>query len=61
MIEMFKKVLRAVSFDRRLFKKELVKARNWLRKDEAVILKTWCLATFVAYHDIIKEVFDSIN
>jgi len=61
MIDMFKKVLRAVSFDRRLFKKELVKARNWLKNDEALVLKAWCLTTFVAYKETVLEVFDSMN
>lgn len=59
---MFKKVLRGVSYDRFLFKKELLKARNWLKKDEALLLKAWALTTFTGAHkDLILEVFDKIN
>jgi|TARA_B110000495_G_C22949738_1_gene556170 hypothetical protein len=62
MIDMYKKVLRGVSFDQRLFKKELLKARRWMAKDDALLLKTWCLATFTGAHkDLIMEVFGTFN
>jgi hypothetical protein len=51
-------VLLKVSFNRDLFKKELMKALNWLKKDEIRILKTWCIINFGAiYLDVINEVF----
>jgi hypothetical protein len=51
-------VLLKVSFNRDLFKKELMKALNWLKKDEIHILKTWCIINFGAiYLDVINEVF----
>ncbi|MFT5919338.1 MAG: hypothetical protein ACI9FU_001146, partial [Granulosicoccus sp.] len=46
MLELSKKILQKVSFDRKLFKKELRKSLNWLKPNEHILLKTWCLATF---------------
>lgn len=61
MYEMSKKVLTRVSFDRVLFKKELRKAKKWLKPKESLMLKAWCLATFGhMYKDIIVETFESI-
>ncbi|MEQ8324879.1 MAG: hypothetical protein RIC15_11120 [Vicingaceae bacterium] len=58
MLEFCKEVLVKVSFDRQLFKKELIKMRSMLKRDDAILLKMWCLATFGAqYADIIKEAF----
>lgn len=60
MLELSKKILQKVSFDRKLFKKELRKSLNWLKPNEHILLKTWCLATFSAgYHEVIMEVFES--
>ena len=62
MLEMTKIVLRKVSFDRSLFRKELVKALSWLKKDEILVLKTWCLVTFAGkYDEVILEVFESMS
>jgi len=60
MLELSKKVLEKVSFDRSLFHKELVKAVSWLQQDEVPSLKVWCLASFAMYNDVILEVFDTI-
>lgn len=58
---MQKKVLEKVSFDRCLFEKELLKAAKWLKKEELLLLKIWCCATFAGiYDDVIKEVFDNL-
>ena len=58
MYEMSKKVLTRVSFDKGLFKKELVKSKKWLKPKETLMLKAWCLATFGhIYQDVIQEVF----
>ena len=59
MLELSKKVLYRVSFDRALFKKELQKSISWLNKDEINILKAWCLASFVIYNDMILDVFET--
>ena len=57
-----RKVLTRVSFDRVLFKKELLKAKRWLKPKESLMLKAWCLATFGhVYRDVIAEVFESIT
>lgn len=61
MYELSKEILQKVSFDRLLFKKELVKATRWLKNEELLLLKAWCLATFIQYHDLISEVFDSAH
>jgi len=62
MLELYKKVLRGVSFDRRLFKKELVKATKWVGQKDLSRLKVWCIATYGAVHgQIIEEVFNQIQ
>lgn len=62
MFEHTKVVLQKVSFDRNLFAKELKKSIKWLKKEEAMMLKAWCIVTFgYTYKDIIKEAFNSIN
>lgn len=57
MLEFSKQILLKVSFDKNLFKKELIKAKRWLKSDEHTLFKAWCLATFVQYQDVIIEVF----
>jgi len=60
MMEFSKQVLQKVSFDPRLFKKELIKARKWVGQSDQLVLKAWCLATFGhIYKDVIVEVFRS--
>ena len=60
MLELSKTILGKISFDKYSFKKELKKARNWLKPNEALILKVWCLAQFGhLYKDVIAEVFDA--
>ncbi|MEZ4737883.1 MAG: hypothetical protein R2818_00615 [Flavobacteriales bacterium] len=60
MMEFSKQVLQKVSFDQRLFKKELIKARRWVDKHDDIVLKAWCLATFGhMYKDVILEVFQT--
>lgn len=57
---MSKKVLERVSFDRYLFQKELKKAISWLKEDDSKKLRTWCLASFAMYNDVIQEVFEQL-
>ena len=60
MLEFSKKILKKVSFDRALFKKELKKSLKWLNRDEIIALKVWCVAQFgTQYSDLIAEVFES--
>lgn len=62
MLEMSKYILKKVSFDKRLFRKELLKSLRWLKKEEALLLKSWCLATFGStYANLIKEVFEQFH
>jgi len=62
MFELSKQILEKVSFDKVLFKKELHKALKWLKEDERVMFKVWCLATFgQMYGDVIKEVFRNVT
>ena len=61
MLELTKVVLRSVSFDKNLFKKELVKAKRWLKNEEVLALKAWCLATFGAeYAATVQEAFNAL-
>ncbi|HRN35863.1 MAG TPA: hypothetical protein PLV70_00515 [Flavobacteriales bacterium] len=58
MLELSQQVLQKVSFDPRLFRKELGKAARWLGSKDQLLLKAWCLATFGhMYKDVILEVF----
>jgi len=58
MLELSQQVLQKVSFDPRLFRKELVKAARWVGDRDQILLKAWCLATFGhMYKDVIMEVF----
>jgi hypothetical protein len=57
MFEYTKQILTKVSFDRSLFRKELIKALRVLRHDERRMLKIWCMGTFAAYSGIVVEVF----
>jgi hypothetical protein len=57
MFELCKEILQKVSFDKLLFKKELIKAKKWLKKEEIILLEAWCMASFVHYKDVITEVF----
>ena len=61
MLEFSKTVLRSVSFDKSLFKKELRKSAMWLSKRDMLKLKIWALATFSQYNYIIIDVFEKIS
>lgn len=62
MLEFSKHILKSVSFDKMLFKKELKKMLIWAKPDEALLLKAWCIATFGhLYGDVISDVFRSVT
>lgn len=61
MFEYSKEILTKVSFDRELFRKELLKAIKWLTADERKLLMIWCLATFQdRYSNIIMQAFKQV-
>lgn len=57
MYEMSQLILQRVSFDKKLFRKELKKAINWLQPKERTLLYVWCLTNFSMYRDVVLEVF----
>jgi hypothetical protein len=57
MYEMSQLILQRVSFDKTLFRKELMKAIKWLKPKERTLLYVWCLANFGMYRDVVLEVF----
>ena len=62
MFELSKNILEKVSFDKKLFHKELTKALKWLKPDEKTLLKVWCLGTFGhIYKDVIIEVYKNVT
>lgn len=46
MIELSKKILEQVSFDKDLFIKELKKAIAWIEGEDKYVFRNWCLVTF---------------
>lgn len=63
MLELTKKILRNVSFDPTLFRKELIKSLNWIRDiEELKKFKDWCLNEFGSvYPAILQEVFIGVQ
>jgi hypothetical protein len=62
MLEYTKTILQKVSFSPALFGKELKKSLKWLQKDEAFILKSWCILTFGdVYPEIISEAYQEVQ
>ena len=59
MLEYFKTILSKVSFDRKLFEKELKKAiRSLVKKEELRDLKQWCYEKFGhIYGNVLEEQF----
>jgi hypothetical protein len=58
MLELSKDILRKVSFDKALFKKELIKSITWIHPSEKMLFQVWCLATFGnQYKNEILEIF----
>jgi hypothetical protein len=61
MLELAKKILKKVSFDPHLFRKELIKSLKWIHDgDELKRFKEWCQLEFgTKYPLILQEVFIS--
>ena len=52
-------ILQKVSFNKELFKRELIKAVKWLQKDDVPLLKAYVVLNFGnTHHDVINEVFN---
>ncbi len=62
MLELTKKILVSVSFDRLLFQKELNKALKWISDTEELkTFKMWCIGEFGAtYPNIISRAFSGV-
>lgn len=61
MLDYVKSILSKVSFDKRLFEKELVKAIALLVEKELHSLKDWCYRNFGSeYDDVLNKHFTSI-
>jgi hypothetical protein len=61
MFEYSKENLTKVSFDKELFRKELIKSIKWVTADERKLLLLWCLATFQdKYGSIISQAFRQV-
>ena len=57
MLNLTKYVLEKVSFDQKLFKKELIKATKALKKEELMLLYTWGVVQFASEHQaMVKEI-----
>jgi len=57
MLNYAKKVLSRVSFDARLFEKELRKAIKMLISEEVQELRNWCYANFGSHQAILNRCF----
>ncbi len=56
MVELSKKILTKVSFDPKLFQKELLKAISWINdKDEIRALRQWCQQEFGRKYPVILQ------
>jgi len=63
MIEFTQKILRAVSFDKQLFQKELRKGLKWINDAEEIKkFQEWCVVEFGAkYPKVINSAFATRN
>lgn len=59
MLNFCKTILKKVSFDKYLFKKELRKSILMLQKKELMAFKIWCLSCFGNHRELIIEVFEN--
>ncbi len=57
MIEYAKVILPKVSFNKFLFRKELIKCIGWMKPAERSELQQWCFSTFSQYKDVLEEAF----
>ena len=55
----YKKILQKVSFDLQLFRKELIKAYDYLSTEDQILLKKW-VSEFVSNKSELKVIFLSV-
>ena len=55
----YKKILQKVSFDLQLFRKELIKAYEYLSTEDQILLKKW-VSEFVSNKSDLKIIFLSV-
>ena len=61
-LDYVKVILQKVSFDAKLFEKELRKAIKTLVADEIKELRTWCSEQFgIMYHQLIEKCFSRMR
>ncbi len=61
MLEHQKMLLHQVSYDKELFRKEIVKSFKWLKSYEIINLHKWLKANYGASHsDVINDIFEYI-
>ncbi len=61
MLEHQMKVIEGVSFDKRLFEKEINKSMSWLTPDEIDHLEIWLLKNFKKTHlGTIRKIFQPV-
>jgi len=61
MLEYAKGHLPKVSWNKRLFRKELNKCLKWIEPEEVHELREWCYKNFKSqYPDVLEEAFENI-
>ena len=55
----YKKILQKVSFDLQLFRKELIKAYEYLSAEDQILLKNW-VSEFVSNKSELKTIYLSV-
>lgn len=61
MLEYIKTILQKVSFDKKLFEKELKKAIKMLIPEEVKQLRSWCYERFNSYLSILNRCFARVR
>jgi hypothetical protein len=62
MLEHQKKILQKLSYDEKLFKREILKSFRWLKSYEIILLHEWLLVNFGKTHrNVINDVFEFIT
>ncbi len=61
MLDHQKIILEQLSYDKELFRKEIVKSFKWLKSYEIIMLHNWLKENFGTTHaDVIQEIFEYI-
>lgn len=61
MLEHQKILLKQLSYDKELFRKEILKSFKWLKSNEIIELRNWLIENYGRTHsDVIQEIFEYI-